>query len=75
MAGLLKARRVGIRLRIDELGRHGVDDLEEPATLANLEAEREARIGLARVAPEMMGNRHALEQQRFGEILPLAQTA
>ena len=59
----LKARRVGVGLAIDQVGGNGVDDLQETAVLAALEIDGEARIGVLRALPQIVGYRKLIEAE------------
>jgi hypothetical protein len=61
----LKARRIGVGLAIDHVGRNGVHDLQETAVLAVLEVDGEARIGVLRAFPQIVGNRKFIEAEEM----------
>ena len=61
----LKARRIGVGLVIDQVGGNGVHDLQEAAVLAALEVDGEARIGILRPLPQIVGYRKFFEAEKM----------
>ena len=71
MPRLLESGGIGIRLAIDQVGGNGVDDLQQTAILAVLEANGKSRIRIIPLLSEIVGDRKIVQVEKKREILPL----
>ncbi len=69
----LEAGRVGIRLAVDQVGGNGVDDLQQTAISAALEADRKSRVRIIPRLPEVVRDRKVVQGEKERKISPLAQ--
>ena len=68
---LLEAGCIGIRLAIDQVGGNGIDDLQQAAVLATLEANGKSRIRIIPLLSEKVGDRKVVQIEKEGEVSPL----
>ncbi len=73
MPRLLEAGRIGIRLAVDQVGGNGVDDLQQAAISAALEADRKSRVRIIPRLPEIMRDRKVVQGEKERKFSPFAQ--
>ena len=69
---LLEAGCIGIRLAVDQVGGNGIDDLQQTAVLATLEANGKSQIRIIPLLSEKVGDRKVVQIEKEGEVSPFA---
>ena len=64
MPGPLEAGRIGIGLAIDQVGGNGVDDLQQAAVLATLEADGKSRVRVIPLLSEIVRDREVVQPEK-----------